>query len=118
MLGFTHLVPMQSAGQVYGANKFAFAAGTYIGLGGATANIISSGLTKIHAVWMTRMRDGYTVATANGGVYACHAAHAAGTPGSFYPFIAYIPSGAAAVPTPALAAAGTIKWLALGEKIG
>lgn len=118
MKGFTHTVPMQSAGQVFGGNKFAFAAGTYIGLGGATANIISTGLTTLHAVWMTRMRHGYTVATANGGVYSCHAAHAAGTPGSFYPFLSYIPSNAAAIPTAALASAGTIKWLALGEKIG
>lgn len=115
MFGVSHVVPIQSASDAQDSIKYGFTAGTYIGLGGATARIINTGLEKVHSVWITRERHGYTTATANGGVYACHAARAAGTPSSFYPFVAYIPSNAAAIPTAALASAGTFKWLALGE---
>ena len=86
-------------------NVKAFSMGTYIGTGGATAAITSTGLTTIHAVWMNRNRAVYSGAT-TGNVIACPA-KAAGTPGSFYPIL-FKHTGA---PGPVLnTVAGTFPW--------
>ena len=60
-----------------------FAAGTYIGVGGATTPIRSTGLTTISGVYMVLRRS--TVGTATQAVAMPRPCIAHGTPGSFYP---------------------------------
>ena len=117
MFGVTHIIPLLEGTSGSKTDvKMGLTAGTYVGRGGATMPCIVTGLDKVHGGWITRERHGYTTATAGGGVYSAHFVRAAGTPGSFYPFVAYIPSNAAAIPTAGLGADATFKWLAIGEK--
>lgn len=118
MFGISHSVPILSAADVRNNIKHGFTAGTYIGLGGATARIINTRLSRVHAVWITKNQHGYVAATTNGLMYGANAVMAAGTPSSFYLVASAAPSGASFLPTVGLAAAATFKWLALGERGG
>jgi hypothetical protein len=86
-----------------------YAAGTYIGIGGATAPIKATGLTTIHHVFMNKRGVGYTAATT--GQVICCPRIAAGTVGSFYP-ICYAVTHAIAIN----GVAGTFSWMAIGAK--
>ncbi len=112
--GVTHIVPILSATDAKNGEKFGFSAGTYIGSGAATAEILSTGLTKIHKVYMNLCKDGFTAATHNSAGF-CDPQKAAGTPGSFYPTVVYIAPGAAVNYTKGVGAGATFAWLALGE---
>lgn len=86
-----------------------FAAGTYIGTGGATAALVVTGLASIRQVFMQLNKQAYSAATT--GMAYGRPCRAAGTPGSFYP-IAFKLTGA---PGPVLnTVAGTFMWEAIG----
>lgn len=89
-------------------NAKRFASGTYIGVGGATAPIISTGLTTITHVQMHKTRSAYTTATS---VAICVPALANGTPGSFYP-IAFKAQAAGGIILNTVSA--TFRWMAEG----
>lgn len=99
-------------GFVFGSGQTKqFAAGTYIGTGGATAAIISTGLTTIHHVFMQINKATYSAAT-TGMAYA-RPCVAHGTLGSFYPII--FKTGTIGGGGPVLnTVAGTFRWLAIG----
>lgn len=101
-----------SAGAVNATGK-SFAAGTYIGIGGATAPITSTGLTRISHVFMSRTRSAYSTATAAAISVPCPCL-AAGTPGSFYPIV-FRDLGGGAQPSVA-AVSATWKWFAVGAR--
>lgn len=85
------------------------AAGTYYGIGGATAPITSTGLTTITHIFMQANRHNYSTATT--GVTIPRPCVAAGTVGSFYPVIFKIgATGVGALNT----VAGTFRWVAYG----
>lgn len=90
-------------------NTKAFAAGTYIGTGGATAALVTTGLTTVTMVFMSRNKSAYSGATTGNVISA--PCIAASTPSKFYP-IMFSHTGA---PGPVLnTVAGTFRWLALG----
>ena len=92
-------------------NVKAFSAGTYIGTGGATAAIISTGLTTITGVWMQLNKQTYSAATT--GMAYGRPCRAHGTLGSFYP-IAF-KTGTIGGGGPVLnTVAGTFAWYAVG----
>ena len=114
MKGFTHIIPIQGAAGAYGAVKYAFAAGTYVGRGGATAPLITTGLKKVHNVWLGLCPEARSAAT-TAGVHGVRPCRAAGTPGGFYPLAFRIVAGATVSNLPGMGADATFKWLALGE---
>jgi hypothetical protein len=67
-------------------DKKTFACGTYIGLGGATAPITTTGLTTVRKVWMSPKVELYASATTLARNYP-RPAMAAGTVGKFYPMV-------------------------------
>lgn len=99
-----------SSGIAFAQGNFKrFASGTYYGIGGATAPIISTGLTTIHRVFMQANRTAYTAATT--GVTIPRPCRAPGTLGSFYPIAFKIGGqGEGALNT----VAATFQWMALG----
>jgi hypothetical protein len=87
-----------------------FAAGTYIGVGGATAPIISTGLSSLTHVLIHKIVSGNSAATT--GMVFPRPALAAGTPGSFYPILyKTLANGGITINT----VAGTFKWVGLGS---
>lgn len=90
------------------------ATGTYIGSGAATAAIVSTGLTTIHHVFLIRNWQSRTAGATVRAAYMPSPAKAQGTPGSFYPLVGFIPTGASANPQLGIGAAATFPWLAFG----
>ena len=91
-----------------------WAAGTYYGIGGATAPITATGLTTIHHVFMNRRRTNYAGAIATTGQVLCSPCIAPGTVGSFYPILFKIAGAAGAIAVNTVA--GTFSWYAVGAK--
>jgi hypothetical protein len=113
MHGVTHIVSNLGADNTIqsGQPKIGFTSGTYIGLGGATAPMLHTGLTKVSHVFMSPCYEGRNNATT--AACMCRPCRAAGTPDGFYPLV-FKPIGTAAITQNGIIAAATFKWLAMG----